>query len=80
MILNIYLFSMQFVGASLGTSCMKISSRDTSSEVHSFIPVQACCVVEYAPGGTLKKLLMRNRRNKLAFKDVIRLALDLSKG
>ncbi|KAE9460690.1 hypothetical protein C3L33_07473, partial [Rhododendron williamsianum] len=37
-------------------------------------------VVEYLPGGTLKKYLISNWRKKLAFKVVIQLALDLSRG
>lgn len=63
----------------MGTSYLRISSEDISSEVHSSVVQGACCVVEYVPGN-LKKYLIRNRRKKLAFKDVIQLALDLSRG
>ncbi|KAI9119412.1 hypothetical protein K1719_010087 [Acacia pycnantha] len=70
----------KFVGASLGNSYVKISSEQTSGEVYSFIPAQACCVLEFVPGGTLKKLLMKNRRKKLDFGVAIKLALDLSRG
>ncbi|KAF5736809.1 hypothetical protein HS088_TW14G00963 [Tripterygium wilfordii] len=68
----------KFVGASMGTSNLKIPSKN---DVDSSIPSKACCVVvEYLPGGTLKQYLIRNRRKKLAYKVVIQLALDLSRG
>ncbi|XP_054817807.1 serine/threonine-protein kinase STY13-like [Prosopis cineraria] len=70
----------KFVGASIGNSFVKISSEDISNEVYSFIPAQACCVLEFVPGGTLKKFLMKNRRKKLDFDVAIQLALDLSRG
>ncbi|XP_010259112.1 PREDICTED: serine/threonine-protein kinase HT1-like [Nelumbo nucifera] len=67
----------KFVGASMGTSNLRIPS----SEGQSSFPSRACCVVvEYLPGGTLKQFLIRNRRKKLAYKIVIQLALDLSRG
>ncbi|GMY16714.1 serine/threonine-protein kinase STY13-like [Fagus crenata] len=69
----------KFIGASMGTSNLKIPSA--SSEGDNPLPSRACCVVvEYLPGGTLKKYLIRNARKKLAFKIVIQLALDLSRG
>lgn len=68
----------KFLGASMGTSNLKIPPRGSSND--SF-PSRACCVVvEYLPGGTLKNFLIRNRRRKLAIKVVIQLALDLSRG
>ncbi|CAN0898162.1 Serine/threonine-protein kinase STY13 [Linum grandiflorum] len=68
----------KFVGASMGTSNLKIPN---SNDGNNSIPSRACCVVvEYLPGGTLKKFLIRNRRKKLAFRVVIQLALDLSRG
>ncbi|MBA0742932.1 hypothetical protein Gogos_005658 [Gossypium gossypioides] len=71
----------KFIGASMGTSNLKIPSKDSTSESNNSLPSRACCVVvEYLPGGTLKKFLIRNRRKKLAFKVVIQLALDLSRG
>ncbi|KAM0998874.1 hypothetical protein FF1_005648 [Malus domestica] len=72
----------KFVGASMGTSNLKIPVKNTSNDSHNSPPSRACCViVEFVPGGTtLKNFLIRNRRNKLAFKVVIQLALDLSKG
>ncbi|MBA0716844.1 hypothetical protein Golax_004703 [Gossypium laxum] len=71
----------QFIGASMGTSNLKIPSKDSTSESNNSLPSRACCVVvEYLPGGTLKNYLIRNRRKKLAFKVVIQLALDLSRG
>ncbi|GLJ47991.1 hypothetical protein SUGI_1013430 [Cryptomeria japonica] len=63
----------KFIGASMGTSELKIPSQEVSS--------RACCVVvEYLAGGTLKGYLYKNRRKKLPFKVVIQLALDLSRG
>ncbi|KAK1428321.1 hypothetical protein QVD17_17154 [Tagetes erecta] len=71
----------KFVGASMGTSDLKIPSNDTSNLGHNSLPSRACCVVvEYLPGGTLKKYLIRNSRKKLSFKIVVQLALDLSRG
>ncbi|KAA8550833.1 hypothetical protein F0562_002517 [Nyssa sinensis] len=71
----------KFVGASMGTSNLRIPSDSTSSDGPNSLPSRACCVVvEYLPGGTLKKYLIRNWRKKLAFKIVIQLALDLSRG
>ncbi|KAM7462835.1 hypothetical protein LguiA_030956 [Lonicera macranthoides] len=69
----------KFVGASMGTSNLKIPSKDPSSETN--LPSRACCVVvEFLPGGTLKNFLYKNRKKKLAYKIVIQLALDLSRG
>ncbi|XP_034673451.1 serine/threonine-protein kinase STY13-like isoform X1 [Vitis riparia] len=71
----------KFIGASMGTSDLRIPSNNISSDGRNPVPSRACCVVvEYLPGGTLKKFLIRNRRKKLAFKIVIQLALDLSRG
>ncbi|KAF5820548.1 putative dual-specificity kinase TKL-Pl-4 family [Helianthus annuus] len=71
----------KFVGASMGTSDLKIPSNNTSSMGQNSLPSRACCVVvEYLPGGTLKKYLIRNSRKKLSFKIVVQLALDLSRG
>lgn len=71
----------KFVGASMGTSNLKIPSKTAADENHRSPPSRACCVVvEYVPGGTLKNLLFRNRRKKLAIRVVVQLALDLSRG
>ncbi|GMI71958.1 hypothetical protein like AT3G22750 [Hibiscus trionum] len=71
----------KFIGASMGTSNLKIPSKNPSAENPDPLPSKACCVVvEYLPGGTLKQYLIRNRRKKLTFKVVIQLALDLSRG
>ncbi|CAL5367005.1 unnamed protein product [Camellia sinensis] len=71
----------KFIGASMGTSNLKIPSDNTSSDAHNSLPSRACCVVvEYLPGGTLKKYLIRNWRKKLSFRVLIQLALDLSRG
>jgi serine/threonine protein kinase len=69
-----------FVGASMGTSNLKIPSKNQTSDDQN-LPSRACCVVvEYLPGGTLKTFLYKNRKKKLAFKIVVQLALDLSRG
>nr|AMM42818.1 LRR-RLK [Vernicia fordii] len=69
----------KFVGASMGTSNLKVPIKDSDGQ-ESF-PSRACCVVvDYLAGGTLKQYLIRNRRKKLAYKVVIQLALDLSRG
>ncbi|XVF38268.1 hypothetical protein REPUB_Repub20aG0085900 [Reevesia pubescens] len=71
----------KFVGAAMGTSNLKIPSKNPSADSHNSVPSRACCVVvEYLAGGTLKQYLIRNRRKKLAFKVVVQLALDLSRG
>ncbi|XP_072978582.1 serine/threonine-protein kinase 54-like [Typha angustifolia] len=68
----------RFIGASMGTSDLKIPQ---ASDVYTSLPARACCVVvEYLAGGTLKQYLFKNRRNKLAYKTVIQLALDLARG
>ncbi|KAH0723849.1 hypothetical protein KY290_006567 [Solanum tuberosum] len=70
----------KFVGASMGTSNRKIPSKNPS-EGYTTLLSRACCVlVEFLHGGTLKKYLYKNRKNKLPFKIVIQLALDLSRG
>ncbi|CAI9771314.1 unnamed protein product [Fraxinus pennsylvanica] len=69
-----------FVGASMGTSQLKIPSKNPS-EGYTNLPSRACCVlVEFLQGGTLKNFLYKNRKKKLAFKIVTQLALDLSRG
>ncbi|KAI7743254.1 hypothetical protein M8C21_030861 [Ambrosia artemisiifolia] len=71
----------KFVGASMGTSDLKIPLNNASNPGHNSLPSRACCVVvEYLPGGTLKKYLIRNSRKKLSFKIVVQLALDLARG
>lgn len=71
----------KFIGASMGTTNLKIPSQSATSDGHNSLPSRACCVVvEYLPGGTLKKFLIRNKRKKLAFKVVIQIALDLARG
>ncbi|CAI8604643.1 unnamed protein product [Vicia faba] len=68
----------KFVGASMGTSNLKIPS-DTGGQ--NPLPSKACCViVEFVHGGTLKQFLLKNRRKKLAYKVVVQLALDLARG
>lgn len=71
----------KFVGASMGTSNLRVPLNNSSHDVQPSLPSRACCVVvEYISGGTLKQFLIRNRRKKLPFKVVIRLALDLARG
>lgn len=65
----------------MGTSDLKLPAKSPMNGSYDSHPSTACCVIlEYLPGGTLKKFLIRNRRKKLAFKVVIQLALDLSRG
>lgn len=71
----------KFVGASMGTSNLKIPTKNSSTNNQESLPSRACCViVEFLPGGTLKQYLIRNRRKKLAYRIVVQLALDLSRG
>lgn len=64
----------------MGTSNLKIPSKNPSNDAQD-LPSRACCViVEYLPGGTLKQFLIKNRRKKLAYKVVVQLALELSRG
>ncbi|KAM1066905.1 serine/threonine-protein kinase STY13-like [Malus sylvestris] len=71
----------KFIGVSMGTSDLKIPTKGSSSDGVISHPARACCViVEYVAGGTLKQYLIRNRHKKLAFKVVVQLALDLSRG
>lgn len=77
------IYVLQFIGASMGTSDLKIPSKAASSSSDGLanFPARACCVVvEFVPGGTLKSLLFKNRKKKLAFKIVVQLALDLARG
>ncbi|KAF6138105.1 hypothetical protein GIB67_033519 [Kingdonia uniflora] len=70
----------KFVGASMGAADLKIPTGNLPNDRNS-VPKRACCViVEYLQGGNLKNFLIKNRRRKLAFKIVIQLALDLSRG
>ncbi|XP_020579774.1 serine/threonine-protein kinase HT1 [Phalaenopsis equestris] len=71
----------KFVGASMGTSELKIPQKKSQNSGENSLPARACCVVvEYLAGGTLKTFLIKNSRKKLAYKAVIQLALDLSRG
>lgn len=70
----------KFVGASMGTSQLKIPSKNPS-DGYTSLPSRACCVlVDFVSGGTLKNYLYKNRKKKLAFKVVVQLALDLARG
>lgn len=72
---------LQFVGAALGTSDIKIPAESSTTKEPPSLPAKACCVVvEFLRGGTLKELLYRNRKKKLPFKTVVQLALDLARG
>jgi hypothetical protein len=79
----IALFLLQFVGASMGTTDLKIPAKNSNSNggARTNLPARACCVVvEYLAGGTLKQYLIKNSRRKLAYKVVVQLALDLARG
>ncbi|KAL5182141.1 Serine/threonine-protein kinase STY13 [Glycine soja] len=71
----------KFVGASMGTSNLKIPPKNPMNADEESLPSRACCViVEFVSGGTLKQYLFKSRRRKLAYKIVIQLALDLARG
>ncbi|WOK95631.1 serine/threonine-protein kinase HT1 [Canna indica] len=71
----------KFVGASMGTTDLKIPQNDPTGNIQASLPARACCVVvEYLAGGTLKQYLIKNRRRKLPYKIVIQIALDLARG
>lgn len=69
----------KFVGASMGTSQLKIPASKKGGSSHG--PGQRCVVVvEYQHGGTLKTLLFQHRDKKLPYKKVVQLALDMARG
>ncbi|ONM01990.1 MAP kinase kinase kinase51 [Zea mays] len=71
----------KFVGASMGTTDLKIPANSSNSGGRTELPPRACCVVvEYLAGGSLKQYLIKNRRRKLAYKVVVQIALDLARG
>nr|CAB3466442.1 unnamed protein product [Digitaria exilis] len=71
----------KFVGASMGTTDLKIPANSSNTGGRTELPPRACCVVvEYLAGGTLKQYLIKNRRRKLAYKVVVQIALDLARG
>nr|GEX41154.1 serine/threonine-protein kinase HT1-like [Tanacetum cinerariifolium] len=67
----------KFIGATMGSSELNIQTENGQISMPSNI---CCVVVEYLPGGALKNYLIKNRRKKLAFKVVVQMALDLSRG
>lgn len=72
---------MQFVGASMGTSQLKIPKKGSTSCGGRSVPKECCVVVvEFQHGGTLKTLLYNHRDKKLSYKKVVRLMLDLARG
>ncbi|KAM7259695.1 hypothetical protein ACFE04_015436 [Oxalis oulophora] len=71
----------KFIGASMGTSNLRIPTKNPETDGQSSVSSRACCVVvEYLPGGNLKMWLIKNYRTKLPFIDVVELALDLARG
>lgn len=65
----------------MGTSKLKIPSTNSFNDCQVSNPSSACCVVaEYLRGGTLKSYLYKNRREKIPYKTVVQLALDLARG
>nr|GFC47583.1 serine/threonine-protein kinase HT1-like [Tanacetum cinerariifolium] len=61
----------------MGTSELNIPTN----EGRNCLRDGSCCVVvEYVPGGTLKKHLRGNSKNKLSFKTVVKISLELAKG
>ncbi|KVH98206.1 Protein kinase, catalytic domain-containing protein [Cynara cardunculus var. scolymus] len=67
----------KFIGATMGSSELSVQTENGQIGMPSNI---CCVVVEYLPGGALKNYLIKNRRKKLAFKVVVQMALDLSRG
>ena len=72
-----FFFFPQFIGATLGTSGLKFQMHNKRVEMQN---TAGCVIIEYFPCGTLKSYLIKNRERKLAFKNVVRIALDLAKG
>ncbi|TVU45068.1 hypothetical protein EJB05_04539 [Eragrostis curvula] len=71
----------KFVGASMGTSQLKIPKKGSTSGGGPAVPNECCVVVvEFQHGGTLKTLLYNHRDKKLPYKKVVQLALDLARG
>lgn len=71
----------KFIGASMGSSDLRIPSYEQGNDGFLHVASNICCVVvEYLQGGTLKSFLIRHHRKKLTFKIVMQLALDLSRG
>ncbi|TKV91396.1 hypothetical protein SEVIR_9G093900v4 [Setaria viridis] len=71
----------KFVGASMGTSQLKIPKKGSTSCGGRSVPNECCVVVvEFQHGGTLKTLLYNHRDKKLSYKKVVHLALDLARG
>ncbi|CAL4935898.1 unnamed protein product [Urochloa decumbens] len=71
----------KFVGASMGTSQLKIPKKGSTSSSGRPVPNDCCVVVvDYLHGGTLKTLLYNHRDKKLSYKKVVHLALDLARG
>uniref|UniRef100_A0A0D9VYX3 Protein kinase domain-containing protein n=1 Tax=Leersia perrieri TaxID=77586 RepID=A0A0D9VYX3_9ORYZ len=74
----------KFVGASMGTSHLKIptakESRSGGSGSGGGGGQRCVVVVEFQHGGTLKTLLYKHRDKKLPYKKVVQLALDMARG
>ena len=73
-------FFSQCLGATLGTSGLKIHTHNKQIDMQSDAAATASVIIEYLPCGTLKSYLRKNRKRKLAFKTVVRMALDLARG
>uniref|UniRef100_A0A2N9GPW2 Protein kinase domain-containing protein n=1 Tax=Fagus sylvatica TaxID=28930 RepID=A0A2N9GPW2_FAGSY len=67
----------KYIGATLSTSGLKCHTHNKRIDMQNN---SACVIIEYLPRGTLKSYLIKNRERKLAFKIVIRIALDLARG
>ena len=72
-----FFFFPQFIGATLGTSGIKFQTHNKRVDMQN---TAGCVIIEYFPCGTLKSYLIKNRERKLAFKNVVRIALDLAEG
>ncbi|PWA76938.1 protein kinase superfamily protein [Artemisia annua] len=67
----------KFIGASMGTSELNIPSDEGKTCLRDG---SCCVVVEYVPGGTLKKYLIENIKKKLSLRTVVKISLELARG
>lgn len=73
--------SLQFIGASMGTTDLSIPADSGESSAPIDLPERACCVViEYLYLGTLRQHLYAHRKRKIGYKIVVEFALDLANG
>ena len=65
----------------MGTIDLNIPAFNEELDASLDFPDRACCVVvEYLGGGTLRQYLYAHKEDKLEYKVVVELALDLASG